>query len=791
MRANKYQVVHGISEVIARTSDPWKGLAQVTELIAHYAGAEACALFAYNRATESLSLVASHNLVEKNVSSLNFGIDRGIAGLSVRALHVINIDDRANRQDSGEGLPPLKADYHGALGLPLVVGGSAIGALLLMRELRRKFSESVLEMLDEIAPPLAVFIVNAMLVRRSSSAKPAFAFQASSSKDALPPEDHPLRGRSVTGGVVCGRAVRISCADELLSTRRLPPPGRVSPAQIQAEKALFQAALEDAKKTARRTVRELAQSLSEADCDIFEMHAMLLDDPTLQEAINKRLDEGHTLTNALAWTLRSFADQYSKVEDEYLRERLYDIKDILLNIKTAADNLRGTAVEESNAPEAKRIVVVAKELLPSQLVGLPLKKVTGILCDTGGMTSHVAILARALQKTMVVGLSCIEDIVPPGARVLLDGNAGLCYINPSMKMVRQYGSALHITRERQTLQWQEDDSPREPDVLADGTRVHFAGNLALLSEMPAIHHFGLDSVGLYRTEFMFMIRNHLPSEEEQFQVLKRLLTTAKGIPVTIRVLDAGGDKPLPYLGGLVAEDNPALGLRGLRFLLSHPEILTPHLRALLRASAFGKVNIMFPMVADLFDLHQALKALKAAGSELDSRKVPYDHDCKVGVMLEVPSAFHGLPDMLPYIDFVSIGTNDLVQYLFAVDRGNPAVLRWYRQCHPLVLRLIRDVCRMLESYPDKSLSICGELAGSSRALPLLLGAGLRNFSMNPFSVTRIREAAAKLNLADCRALLDKALRTCDSEMDVNRLLAAQASVPAPAGETENTAKATP
>ena len=771
MRPNKYQVVHSIGEVIAKTSDPWKVLSSVARLISEFAGKNvSCAIFAYNRNDNTVTLVASQIPEDKDyVGKFTFGAEQGIIGLSITNGRILNI---ADQEAHTENRVPrnFKVGYHGMLVVPLVIGGFVIGALELVQKVRKIFSNKTLEMIEEISTPLAMFIVNTMLSRQDLFEKDMFSLRQPRQKQIM--QNRSMRGTPITTGVAFGKVMTVSGIEELLALKRIPQPINTAPEAIKAEKELYQAAVDAARKACQKTARELEQTLSESDCNIFSIHAMLLDDPTLQKTILKKLNEGHTLNAALATALKAFTAQYRKIEDEYLRERIFDIKDVILNLKNAADNIRGTSSTDQPRQQpldAKRIIVVAKELLPSQLVALPLRNITGIVCEDGGRTSHVAILARALQKTMLVGVKGISEYVTPGDAILLDCNSATCFLNPPMDMLRQYSESIKTTMERsKSLNSKAEIAPMDC-TMKDGERIHFGGNVALLSELPAIQHYGLSAVGLYRTEFMFMIRSKLPTEEEQFNILKRLVTTAN-VPVTIRLLDAGGDKQLPYLKCWDTEENPMLGWRGLRFLLSNQEIMRTQLRAILRTTAFGKVNILIPMVADLFDLMEAKKALKAAEESLEQDGIAFSRDYKVGIMIEIPSAIRALPEMLPHIDFISIGTNDLVQFLFAVDRGNPSVHQWYRQCHPVILKIVRDVCEMAKAYPLKFVGICGELAGSRRAMPLLIGAGIRYFSMTPSRVPIQRENASAWTVDECRRLLEEVLEKCHSEMDVRKYM---------------------
>jgi phosphoenolpyruvate-protein kinase (PTS system EI component) len=267
---------------------------------------------------------------------------------------------------------------------------------------------------------------------------------------------------------------------------------------------------------------------------------------------------------------------------------------------------------------------------------------------------------------------------------------------------------------------------------------------------------------------MFMIRPTYPSEEEQYNVFRRVVEAGGGFSVTVRALDVGGDKPLPYVD-FGEEDNPFLGWRGIRFLLANPNYFEPHLRAILRTTVHGRVNVLLPMVANLDELLQAKEMLASAHQDLDKAGVPCSRNYHLGIMLEVPSALWSLPEMLPHIDFVSIGTNDLTQYTLAVDRGNSRVTRWFRQFHPVVLRMIKETCDIVASFPGKQVSLCGEIAGRLRGVPILVGLGLRYLSMNPWRIPQVREALGRVSLADCQALAKEVL-ACNLETEVMKLM---------------------
>lgn len=560
-------------------------------------------------------------------------------------------------------------------------------------------------------------------------------------------------GTPIIPGVCYGRCLVLSSDDALKDVKL------VRTEDVEGEKRLLKAAIESARASIEAASRQVKDLLSEADEGLFQMYESLLDDPTLQERIVKYLDDHLTLPSALALASRSFQDEFLHIKDRYLRERLLDVQDVLMRIMDEIRNTDSTGVPTVDSPDSSTpIILVARELFPSQFLAAPLKRVCGIVCDTGGATSHVAIIARALRIPMMIGVSEIQEQVTVQDKLLVDCRAGICYINPNAGVLKQYQLALNISRRsRQAPGGQSQDAPVDdsPKTL-DGTTISLCGNITLFSEIPALHSAGIREIGLYRTEFMFLIRNNMPDEETQHRVLQRLVGGAEGAPVVIRALDIGGDKPLPYIQW-DDELNPSLGWRGLRFLLTNPDFARTHLRAILRVCVARNVRLLFPMISDMSDIIRIKAMVRDAQESLRKDGIEYG-DPPIGMMLEVPSAALTLERLLPEVDFVSIGTNDLVQYLFAVDRGNARVKQWYQQCHPIVIRLIGDVCRIMSKYPDKELEICGEMGGNMSALPVLIGAGLRKFSMNPAAVPHIRELARRVCLEDCRDLYQQ---VCD------------------------------
>ncbi len=750
MPTTELQVIRAISEIIAHCSDYEDGLRLTVEAIADRMNVDVCSIFVYDERTNHLALEATFGLEQSKVRHLRLAPNEGITGRVFSTGRAANVADKREHPDYMDLQSSLALEYRALLAVPLVVGGSSIGVLEFETKRAELFPEDVAALAKALASPLAVFISNAQLSQRLGRGTRV--------------EEHTsyrtLKGRSITEGVVRGRAHLVFGADFLDAV----------PLQytddIAAEQQFLKEALVLAREEASQINEQAGEILAEADAAIFYAHLLLLEDPTLIQRIQHALKKGCKLRFALKLVAQEFANELEQLDNELMRERLADMKDVILRIYEAADTLEGLkAAGETVAPREKAIIV-ARELLPSQLIRAPLGNLAGIVCEQGGATTHVAILAKALRVPMIVGAQGASHIIRPNDDLIVDCTTGACYVRPPDSIARKFQAAIaHYSRHR------ADEGPAESCALAvtrDGVSVRLGGNISLVSELPLLERYGAVGVGLYRTEFMFMIRGTYPSEDEQYEVFRRVVSAAGESSVTVRVLDVGGDKPLPYVD-FGQEDNPFLGWRGIRFLLSNPTYLGPHLRAILRTTVHGRVNILLPMVADLDELLMVKEYLAEAEAALRADGIPFSEDYRVGVMIEVPSVLWVLSDMLPYIDFVSLGTNDLTQYTLAVDRGNSRVTQWFRQLHPVVLRIIKETCDIVRQEPDKTVSVCGEVAGLPLAVPLLVGAGLRHLSMNPWRIPRVRSAICDLAVSDCIQLTEEALQ-CSRDADLEALL---------------------
>ncbi|MDX4950646.1 phosphoenolpyruvate-protein phosphotransferase PtsI [Proteus mirabilis] len=491
------------------------------------------------------------------------------------------------------------------------------------------------------------------------------------------------------------------------------------------------------------------KNLGTDKAEIFEGHIMLLEDEELeQEIISLIKSDKKTAEAAVQSVIEDQATALEALDDEYLKERAADVRDIG---KRLMRNILEMPIIDLSAISEK-VILVATDLTPSETAQLSLDNVLGFITDLGGRTSHTSIMARSLEIPAIVGTSNATETIKKEDYLVLDAINNKIIINPSDEELE----ALKAIKEEYLHEKEELAKLKDlPAITLDGHQVEVCANIGTVRDVAGAERNGAEGVGLYRTEFLFMDRDSLPTEEEQFQAYKAVAEAVGSPAVIIRTMDIGGDKDLPYMN-LPKEENPFLGWRAIRICLDRKEILHPQLRAILRASAFGKLRIMFPMIISVEEI-RALKAeLEILKSQLREENKPFDESIEVGVMVETPAAAVMARHMAKEVDFFSIGTNDLTQYTLAVDRGNELISHLYNPMSPAVLNLIKQVIDASHAE-GKWTGMCGELAGDERATMLLLGMGLDEFSMSAISIPRIKKIIRNANFDDAKALAEQAL----------------------------------
>ena len=553
-----------------------------------------------------------------------------------------------------------------------------------------------------------------------------------------------ITGIPASPGIVFGKALVLKEEKIVLDTQK------ISEDQVEAEVARFYAGREAAVEQLNSIHQRALKSLGEEKAAIFEGHLMILEDEELEEEIIDYLrSQKVNASVAASKIIDQQVEMLSEIDDEYLKERAGDIRDIGNRL---IKNILGMHIVDLG-DIAEESILVAYDLTPSETAQLNLDKVLGFITDIGGRTSHTSIMARSLELPAIVGTNDVTARVNTGDYLILDAVNNRVYVNPTQAEIDELKTLeAKLAEEKAELAKLKD----LPAVTLDGHKVEVVANIGTIRDCEGAHRNGAEGVGLYRTEFLFMDRDQLPSEEEQFIAYKEVVEAMEGRLVVLRTMDIGGDKELPYLN-LPKEMNPFLGWRAVRIALDRREILHAQLRAVLRASAFGKLAVMFPMIISVEEIRELKSVLETLKAELRAEGKAFDENIQVGVMVETPSAAVNAKFLAKEVDFFSIGTNDLTQYTLAVDRGNELISHLYNPMSPSVLGLIKQVIDASHAE-GKWTGMCGELAGDERATLLLLGMGLDEFSMSAISVPRIKKLIRHVNYQEVKALANEALQ---------------------------------
>ena len=553
-----------------------------------------------------------------------------------------------------------------------------------------------------------------------------------------------LRGQSAAPGLALGKCIILHEEKSVVNDRLLEPN------EVAAELEKFDAAIADAREELRELRDQVLKEVGASEARVFEAHLLFLDDVELMGAVRKAVSaESREAGFLLRRRSEELIQRLSRIPDAYLRERATDIEDVSERVVRQLTKGHRRRTIEISEPS----VVVAQNLNPSTLTQLRVRNVLGIATDLGGPTSHVAILARALHLPAVSGLSTASTSIRTGDMVALDGNAGTLVVNPTEKERKAVGDRQEALRRFELELFSLRDLP---SVTMDGRPVMLSANIELPVEAENAISVGAHGIGLYRTEFIFL-QGHVPSEEEQLGAYRFILERMSPRPVTIRTLDAGGDKIVDALQGTHPDQNPFMGWRSIRMCLDRPDIFLPQLRAILRASAHGNVRLLFPMIADIHELLEAKRMLGEARRELSAQGIPFAESLPIGAMVEVPSAALCVETLARECDFLSVGTNDLTQFTLAVDRGSQRLSSLYDPLHPAVLRLIQLTVE--GSRPFGTLvEVCGEIASDPVGAMVLVGLGVDELSMSPWAILEVKKILRSINWQDAREAAREALQ---------------------------------
>src|SRR5256712_2458626 len=554
-----------------------------------------------------------------------------------------------------------------------------------------------------------------------------------------------FQGAGVSPGIARGKVHVVR--DDLDDVARY----RIERSQIANEIGRFEAALIQTRVQILELQQKIAESIGAKDAGIFDAHLLVVEDRTLIDEVLRKLEAD--LCN-VEWVFQEVASNYaetlSKIDDPYLRERALDIEDVTRRV---IRNLQGKAPKAFLALTEPHILV-AHNLTPSDTASMNRERVLGIATDLGSRTSHTAIMARSLNIPAIVGLHDITAKLETGQHVLVDGTDGLLIVDPTPETLAHYAE-IESRRARVVAQLRELREPSSTTRV--GRHIVLSANIELPEDVDAVKANGAEGIGLYRTEFLYLNRNTLPTEDEQYETYRKVAERVRPDPLIIRTFDLGGDKLAPGTVDIADELNPFLGWRAIRFCLENIDIFKTQLRAILRASAVGNVKIMFPMISGLDELRRAIAVLDECKEELRSSKIDMAERLEVGAMIEIPSAAICASVLAPEVDFLSIGTNDLIQYALAVDRVNEKIAHLYEPTHPAVLRLLKMIADAAHAH-NLWVGVCGEMAGDIALVPLLLGLGMDELSAAAILVPRVKRAVQSLTIPECRELVEETFK---------------------------------
>lgn len=698
---------------------------------------QVCSVFLLDKDINAHVLMASDGLNKGSIGRVSLEVGEGLVGLVAKHAEPINLQEAALHpsfhylKDTGEEL------YHSFLGVPIIHHRSVLGVLVVQHEDRRCFDESEEAFLITLSAQLAGVIAHAEATGAAEGVSPS----GHKTSDTIFP------GVSGSSGAAIGEVVVVFPHADLsqIPQRRTP--------DIEKEIEFFNSCLELVRQDMRALQAKLAGQVAEEESQLFDVYVRMLDDAALGNEIVERIRMGYWAQGSLAYVANEHVRVFEEMDDPYLSERAIDIKDLCARILFY---LQEKVVLETEY--ADNTILVSEEITPSMLAEVPESKLKGLISVKGSGNSHVAILARTMGIPTVMGVLDLPYTQLHGKEVIIDGYKGEVITNPSSQIRTRF---LETIQEQDQLDKGLEGLKDLPCETADHHRVHLWVNTGLMTDVIRSLDQGAEGIGLFRTEVPFLLAEQFPSEEEQYQIYREQLEAFAPKLVTMRTLDIGGDKSLPYFP--IEEANPFLGWRGIRVTLDHPEIFTAQIHAMLRASVgLNNLQIMLPMISNINEVKSALQLIKKAYRELIQEGVNVKFP-PVGVMIELPAAVYQTRALAKLVDFISVGSNDLTQYLLAVDRNNPRVANLYSAFHPAVLSALQQVVDAAQAE-GKPVSICGEMAGDPGAAVLLMAMGYDVLSMNAASLLKVKSVLRSITLEVAEELLENVMRLDDAQM---------------------------
>jgi phosphotransferase system enzyme I (PtsP) len=692
---------------------------------------DVCSVYLLEKSLNQYVLMATEGLNSGSVGLVRLDPGTGLIGMVGERAEPINLEN-ATEHPSYKYFPETgEEQYSGFLGVPIIQHRKVLGVLTTQTFAKKSFPEDSVSFLVTVAAQLSGAITHA------EASGDINGFMAKKVRKAL-----PLDGVRGAPGVAMGTAVVVYPMADLAAV----PDRTIS--KFKADLALLDKAVAVVRVEIQNILERLEKlDLPAEDKALFDAYLLMLDSGGMIDKVREHINAGNWAPGALREVVEEHVRIFQEMEDPYLSERASDVRDLGIRILShMQESETNTAIDYP-----RKTVLVGEEITASLLAEVPPKKLVGVVSVRGSLNSHVAILARALGVPAVMGVSDLPVSRVDGHELIIDGYQGKVHVAPPASVRKEY---KRLIKEEREMSAELQELSTLPAETLDGVRIPLYVNSGLLSDIQPSRKSGAEGVGLYRTEFPFMVRDRFPGEEEQCRIYREVLKAYEGKPVVVRTLDVGGDKALHYFP--IVEDNPFLGWRGIRLTLDHPEIFLVQLRAILRASVdLDNLYLLLPMVSNVSEVDESLRLFDQAHKELLEEGLNISKP-PIGVMIEVPSAVYLAEALARRVDFLSIGTNDLTQYLLAVDRNNARVAHLYDSLHPAIMMALLQVVQGARKY-EKHVSVCGEMAGDPAAVILLLGLGVDSLSMNASSIPRVKSVIRKFSRAQAQELLEQAL----------------------------------
>jgi len=719
-------------------------LQETVNMAARHMDVDVASIYTYDDADRVLMLRATKGLSIRAIGDVCMRLGEGLTGKALQERQCIRVENASRHPQYKYFAGTGEESFESFMAVPIQRGLTRIGVLVLQRKAQNPFTEEDELTCKAVASQLANVIENARFLMTRNvvpTCRPAPRGR----------EIHFIKAKTASKGCAYAEARVVDTHRrfaDLLATEF-----EHGPTIEDLDRALAATA-----EQLRRLQEQVEEKLSDAASLIFASHLLILKDTKFIEPMKRLIAEGMAPPQAVLRVAREHVEAFAAARDEYFREKVQDVEDLAVRI---VGNLTGHVEEWA---DYHNCIVVARQLFPSDLLKMSSENVQGIVMVSGGVTSHLSILARSLQIPMVIANQPLLMDIDENAHILIDADAGNVYINPPGDIVARF-------EERRRAQESADaqrGEAHERTLTRDGAEILLMANINLLSDVETALETRCAGVGLYRTEFPYIVRNDFPSEQEQYVTYRRLVEPMQGKPITFRTLDIGGDKVLSYYQN-AHEQNPGMGMRSIRFSLENKDVFTKQIRAILRAGAGADIRIMFPMISSVEDFIQARTIVHQCVNELAAAGVEHNPAPRIGMMVELPSVLHLIDAFAEEVDFFSIGTNDFVQFMLGVDRTNENVERFYIPHHPAVLRGIRTIVEGAARH-GREVSICGDMAQQTAYVPVLIGLGVRTLSMEPANIPSVRHIIKNVDLAETEALAAEVLRQTSADAIAKLLL---------------------